>query len=537
MESEPFRILDCTLRDGGYYNSWRFSPTFVRDYFSLISELGISHCELGFRSPHLQSDAGVSAFTPETFLESLEESSTDIGVMINASEYSESPAQQVKNTFRSAHESRVSFVRIAANKNEFECVKVLVDTFRQLGYKIFVNLMKMHALNGENYEEIVRILDSSKDTLYLADSFGKLTPISVSKIFNELNGYWSGASGIHAHNNHDLALANSLAALESGATWVDATFLGMGRGPGNTRTDSLLGLMTDTLSSLNNLESISEFIEKHMYPLLEKYRWGPNPLYAFAAKNEIHPLLVQTMSEQRNSHSTYWFLSNVRLDQGKDDLIKVLDEFGDAGTFTSIKTGNFQPNPNWAESEFIVMANTAELQENLRYINAYRQEKKCVLLIINPDSFTPIEYFDLAPVVHPLRFEIIGKIDKKFQNKVVSPVEYISNILSISLETIHLNYPLNLKTHTFLVEENGCTLSKPLGISYAIALAIRCRASEVTLVGFSGKNLRDFQKDEVNSAVAEIKNAYPNLTIRSFGNTFIHIDSLSIFGLLALEKK
>ena len=50
MASKNFKIIDCTLRDGGYYNNWNFSPIFINDFLNYISKLPIDYVELGFRN-------------------------------------------------------------------------------------------------------------------------------------------------------------------------------------------------------------------------------------------------------------------------------------------------------------------------------------------------------------------------------------------------------------------------------------------------------------------------------------------------------
>src|SRR5690606_38962919 len=78
------------------------------------------------------------------------------------------------------------------------------------------------------------------DALYFADSMGSMTPAQTAEIIGWLRTSWKGALGIHTHDNLGLALSNTLRALDEGATWVDATVTGMGRGPGNARTEELV---------------------------------------------------------------------------------------------------------------------------------------------------------------------------------------------------------------------------------------------------------------------------------------------------------
>ena len=99
--------------------------------------------------------------------------------------------------------------------------------------------------------------------------------------------------GIHAHDNGGLALANSLAGLESGASWVDSTVLGMGRGAGNTRSELLLGHLSQHQGNTADVEDMEILISDYFEPLRRRTQWGPSFQYVTAAAKGIHPTFIQ----------------------------------------------------------------------------------------------------------------------------------------------------------------------------------------------------------------------------------------------------
>ena len=122
--------------------------------------------------------------------------------------------------------------------------------------------------------------------------------IQVLKILNK-NGVQN--IGIHAHDNLKLALKNSLLAIQKKVKWVDCTITGMGRGPGNLKTEEILKHSRDC-------EETNEFlhIKKYFLELKKQFKWGTNKYYFYAAKKKIHPTYIQNLlSDKRYSKIEY----------------------------------------------------------------------------------------------------------------------------------------------------------------------------------------------------------------------------------------
>ena len=81
------KILDCTLRDGGYYNNWDFSNNLISDYLKCMKDCSIDYVELGFRSLNNKGFKGPCAYTTNEFInETVNFKKPEVGVMINGSE-------------------------------------------------------------------------------------------------------------------------------------------------------------------------------------------------------------------------------------------------------------------------------------------------------------------------------------------------------------------------------------------------------------------------------------------------------------------
>jgi 4-hydroxy 2-oxovalerate aldolase len=116
MGNNQIKILDCTLRDGGYYNNWDFDHELVELYLKSMEEASIDVIEIGFRSPPKHSFMGPYVYSLDSHLESLPlPENILIGVMINAKEYlkvQEDTLELLKKLFQPSHQSPVGLVRV-----------------------------------------------------------------------------------------------------------------------------------------------------------------------------------------------------------------------------------------------------------------------------------------------------------------------------------------------------------------------------------------------------------------------------------------
>ncbi|RWX59220.1 hypothetical protein EOA24_36710, partial [Mesorhizobium sp. M2A.F.Ca.ET.039.01.1.1] len=133
------------------------------------------------------------------------------------------------------------------------------------------------------------------DVLYIADSFGSMKPARVQELIGRFADRIEPAIGFHGHDNRGYAVVNSVAAAMAGATWIDCTMGGMGRGAGNTASEQLLPILTRLETSKER--ALLEHVLRHFDPLRKLYGWGSSAAYQFAGSNFIHPSFVQKLRD------------------------------------------------------------------------------------------------------------------------------------------------------------------------------------------------------------------------------------------------
>ncbi|WP_258934914.1 hypothetical protein [Nesterenkonia pannonica] len=186
----------------------------------------------------------------------------------------------------------MGLVRIASHVHEFEKALPAVTWLKDKGYKVGFNLMQVADRNEDEIKHLARqAAKYPMDVLYFADSFGSMTPEQAAQIIQWMRTEWDGPMGIHTHENMGLALSNVLRALDEGVTWVDSTMTGMGRGPGNARTEEVAIEVAARRGQELNLVPLMALIRNHFKPLQEHYGWGTNSYYYLAKQVRNSPHL------------------------------------------------------------------------------------------------------------------------------------------------------------------------------------------------------------------------------------------------------
>ena len=330
-------FLDCTLRDGGYYNSWDFSSNVIHQYLNAMQAAGVDVVELGLRSLNNSGFKGACAFTTDDFIHSLSiPSGLTVGVMVNGCELvSEMPQQDALQELfpNTAANSPVDLVRIACHVHEFSEALPAANWLKERGYKVGFNLMQVADRTEQEVKSLARQAMAFRvDALYFADSMGSMNPDHAAQIIRWLRSEWDGALGIHTHDNLGLALSNTLRALDEGVTWVDSTVTGMGRGPGNARTEELAVELAERRGKQVNFVPLMGLLREHFIPMQTHYGWGTNPYYYLSGKYGIHPTYIQEM------------LSDARFSE--EDVLAVIEhlrkEGGKKFSFDRLNTATWQ---------------------------------------------------------------------------------------------------------------------------------------------------------------------------------------------------
>lgn len=287
-----FSVLDCTLRDGGYYTNWNFSTSLVKSLVKTLDQNKIDIIELGYKSP---LKGGIYRKCNDGFIKNTLDFDVNakLAFMIDAKDFIRDGTidyELLCDCIKDKDKSPFSICRLAIKPDEINLAKGIGMFILQKGYDLFINLMTVSLLSENVITDFLTKLGPIARVLYIADSYGNLTPDITETISQHCISVHNKNNGIHCHDNLGLAFANSLAAINSGFDYVDTTIMGMGRGVGNTKTEQVI-LYRNREITPELLDLVGEFQK-----LQNVYKWGFNSLYMLAGLNHIHPLYLQDIN-------------------------------------------------------------------------------------------------------------------------------------------------------------------------------------------------------------------------------------------------
>ncbi|MEO5580315.1 MAG: hypothetical protein ABIR58_06620 [Gemmatimonadaceae bacterium] len=294
-------VLDCTLRDGGYQNAWDFPDELVGKYLRALEATGCRYVEMGYRACATDSLAGRYRYSPDHLLKShCSGLGLTVAVMIDGKALCDAKGSvdpiRLETMFCARDQSPVHLVRIAATVEIVKPASAMCGWLRERGYEVSINLMQASTLEVSSIRRAARHLnESGANLVYLADSFGGLTPGATMTRTGALASSFHGRVGFHAHDNMGLAFANTIAAIGAGATIVDSSVLGMGRGAGNLRTEQLLQYLETTGRSRVTAAPLFDLVATEFAQLHAQHGWGPRLPYLMTGAYNIHPTYAQTL--------------------------------------------------------------------------------------------------------------------------------------------------------------------------------------------------------------------------------------------------
>ena len=303
------KVVDCTLRDGGLVNDFYFADDFVKELYKANIKAGVDYMEFGYKASKELFDVnkfGKWKFCDDKDIRSVVgDNKTDMKIAVMA----DVGRCDFKKDILSKKDSPIDLIRVATYINTIPSAIEMIEDCTKKGYETTVNIMAISKSNETDVDAALELLgQSSVGTIYLVDSYGSLYPEQARRLadkYLETAVKYGKKVGIHAHNNQQLAFANTAEVVIMGVSYLDATVSGLGRGCGNCPSELLLGYLKNPKYSVH---PILKFIEKHIVPLRESgVVWGYDVPYLLTGILNQHPkTAIQFMKEKRTDYNYFY---------------------------------------------------------------------------------------------------------------------------------------------------------------------------------------------------------------------------------------
>lgn len=303
------KVVDATLRDGGLVNDFYFSDEFVKDLYAANQKAGVDYMEFGYKASKELFDVdkfGKWKFCNEDDIRAVVgDNNTDLKIAVMA----DVGRCDYKNDIIQKKDSAIDLIRIATYIHTIpEAVDMIEDAYKK-GYQTSCNIMAVSNARESELSAALDILGKTPvDVFYVVDSFGSLYPEQIARldeIYLNFAAKYGKKVGIHAHNNLQLAFANTVESVGNGVDWLDATYSSMGRGAGNCAMELLLGFLRNPKYEVY---PVLQFIEKHINKLREDgVVWGYDIQYLLTGLLNQHPrTAIQFTKERRKDYAEFY---------------------------------------------------------------------------------------------------------------------------------------------------------------------------------------------------------------------------------------
>jgi 4-hydroxy 2-oxovalerate aldolase len=284
------RVLDCTIRDGGLVNNCNFEDGFVKAIYNACVADGVDYMEIGYKADRkifTGGEFGIWKFCDEDDIRRIvgdNDTALKISVMADAerTNYHEDILPKDKSV--------IDLVRVACYIHQIPTAMDMVKDAHDKGYETTINLMASSVVQEKELDEALAIFAASEvDVIYLVDSYGALYGEDVRYLVRKylsIIGETGKKVGVHTHNNQQLAYANTIEGLMVGASYLDATISGLGRGAGNCPMELLLGFLKNPKF---HLRPVLQCIQETIVPFRQTAKWGYEIPYMLTGQLNVHP--------------------------------------------------------------------------------------------------------------------------------------------------------------------------------------------------------------------------------------------------------
>lgn len=284
------QILDCTLRDGGYCNQWRFGEKNISKIIKKLDEADIDIIECGFLTKKNGDNKNLSRFKEIRDLKPYLQGKMKAQIVLMAN-YGECDFEELP-----LNEGIVDGIRLAFHKDDCEDALNVCTLLKQKGYRVFVQPMVSVRYTEEEFIHLIDYVNAIDPyAFYIVDSFGSMKREELEHLYFITEKYLHPEIliGFHAHNNMQLARANAEWLLDHAddkrSIIIDASVCGMGRGAGNLNTELMAEYLNFKANKEYKVKNVLEIIDEIVFDFYEEKYWGYSLPNFLSAKYNVHP--------------------------------------------------------------------------------------------------------------------------------------------------------------------------------------------------------------------------------------------------------
>lgn len=506
------KLLDCTLRDGGYVNDWEFGHDNIVTIFERLISAGVDILEVGFLDDRRTFDRN-RTIMPTTgcadqIFGKLDKKDTMIVAMIDYG------TCDISN-LSPCSESYIDGIRVIFKKHVMNEAISFCHEVKKLGYKVFVQAVSITSYSDRELLDLVSLVnDLEPYAMSLVDTYGLLHQDNLLHYFRLLNYNLKSsiAIGYHSHNNFQLAYSNSMEVLREPVkrtVLIDASLYGMGKSAGNLPIELISMHMNTAFERNFNTSQMLEAIDISIMPFYRKSPWGYNLFFYIAASNNCHPNYVSFLM---NKHTLSLKSINAILDEiepekkllyDKDYIEKLYrryqsTECSDEADIKALSTALSGRN-------ILLLGPGANLELEKDSVIAYINKHNPIIISVNfiPEDIT----IDYAFLSNSRRYIKLNNRLLELASKKDHPVRVIATSNVTNVNDTHFDYTLNYNS---LIDPDAEIIDN----SFVMLLGVLTKTGihHAACAGFDGYSVtgENYFSSEMDYQFAREKSQYIN---------------------------
>lgn len=489
-------VLDCTLRDGGYVNDWKFGQKNIKTIISSLENANINFIECGFLGDYDYS-AGYTRFNSLDPINKIigKKNKTNYVVMVNYGNYGLEKIPEYCGY-------GINCIRVAFHKKDMVEALEYSKGVKEKGYKVFIQAMVTSNYTDNEFEYLIKKCNEFNPfSLYVVDSFGTMKRKELLHYYIMLERLLNNEiyPGFHSHNNMQLSFSNVITLLDEAKREfiIDSSVYGMGRGAGNLNTEILVEYLNDNYDGRYQLAPILETMDSVINKVFNKNSWGYSlPNYLSASYN-CHPYYAKYLDEKNNLSVND--INNIFAMLDVDKKMEFDKEYIEA-LYESYLDNPVDENDFYKvrdllkDKDIVVVTPGKSLRRNKEFIQKERENGAIIISVNFMYDKNLTDYIFMGNIRR------MNELSKEYWNRVIST----SNIPNKEVFA-QIGYSKLLNDQDYVKDNSGFMLLKLLKL-------IHCK--KVTVVGMDGYS---YSSDNYSSNDLEISTSIDQIDNMNFG--------------------
>ena len=475
QSASKIKLLDCTLRDGGYINDWNFGYHTIRNVIRQLVDSQVDYVEVGFlrncaydRNRTLYNNcAEMLPVLPD------KRGNTMFTAMALHNKYDIDKLEPYDGR-------TIEAIRVTFHDYDIDEGLAFIGKAKEKGYKVFCNPINIMGYSDEQILELLHKVNRIQPYAFsIVDTFGSMMKSDLLRIYSliEHNLDESVVIGLHLHEN--LALSYSLAQefidmkASGRRSVIDASMLGMGRVPGNLCMELIMDYMNRTQGSTYDVNPVLDGIDDYIIRLKEIEPWGYSTAYALSAKYNLHRNYAEfllnkgRLRAKQINHILASIEEHKKTAYDEAYIEELYQQFQNHEVDDLQLRQRLQQE--WRGRPLLILAPGSSIVSQKDKIHAFMEEQKPIVVSAN---FASGEYAqDYVFCSNAMRYSALDLSDRKYQVLVTS------NLMDVCDEKDVLNYT------DLCFDEKG---SSDNCVIMFLKLLIKLGITKVYVAGFDG---------------------------------------------------